>query len=284
MKILGTGLTGLVGERVVKLLSDTYEFEQSYDDITDKIGISKKIETSDADCVLHLAAKTNVDGCEEDKNKGIEGAAWKVNVIGTKNVTDACSSSNKKLIYISTDFVFDGEKKDKYYEEDTPNPINWYAKTKYEGEKIIQSTNLDWIIARIAYPYRANFKRMDFARKLKDLLQNGQEIKAVYDQTITPTFIDDIANALKVLIENKEKGIFHVVGSQPLSPYDAAVLIADVFDSPKAKISKIEREKFFKNRAPRPFNLSLGNDKIQRLGIKMKTFEEGLKEIRKQIS
>ena len=132
--------------------------------------------------VLHMAAKTNVDGCEEDKarDKEIleykdpqkqeqawmeEKTAWTINVFGTQNIIDACQKTNKKLIYISTDFVFDGTKK-AYSEEDKPNPINWYAKTKYEGEKIIQNSGLDYVIARIAYPYRAFFERKDFVRAI----------------------------------------------------------------------------------------------------------------------
>ncbi len=91
MKILGTGLSGLVGSRVVELLKDKYEFEQSNEDITQKELIQNRIKNSDASIVLHLAAKTHVDGCEEDKEKGTEGEAWRVNVEGTKNIADVCS-------------------------------------------------------------------------------------------------------------------------------------------------------------------------------------------------
>ena len=164
MKILGTGLSGLVGSRVVELLNSVYEFEFSDTDITNKEAIDERIRSSNASIVLHLAAKTDVDGCEKDRTLGTEGDAWKINVLGTENVVEACEKNNKKLIYVSTDFVFDGETKSEYSEEDKPNPINWYARTKYEGEKIVQSSNFNWIIVRIAYPYRSNFKRKDFVR------------------------------------------------------------------------------------------------------------------------
>lgn len=283
MKILGTGLTGLIGSRIVELLNGTYEFEFSETNITDKETIDEKISSSNASVVLHLAAKTDVDGCEKDKILGINGNAWKINVEGTKNIVEACEESNKKLIYISTDFVFDGEKGSEYSEEDKPNPVNWYAITKYEGEKIVQNSNLNWIIARLAYPYRVNFQRKDFVRNLIHFFKNKEPLNMVTDHIMTPTFIDDIAFALDKLLKNNSKGIFHIVGSSFVSPYEAAVKIAEVFNFDKTLIKTITRQNFFKDRAPRPFRLAIKNDRIQKLGVKMKTFEEGLKKIKDQM-
>lgn len=285
MKVLGTGLNGLVGSRVIELLGSKYEFENlsrsTGIDIGDREGVLKKITSSNASLVLHLAAKTNVDACELDKSLGENGEAWKINVLGTQNIADACLQSNKKLIYISTDFVFDGAK-DVYGEEDIPNPINWYAQTKYEGEKIVQGLKTPWIIIRIAYPYRANFERVDFVRAILKRFQDGLSVSAVTDHIFTPTFIDDIAFALDVLIKNNSTGIFHAVGSQSLAPFDAAKLIAETFGFDQNKITPVTRAEFFKNRAPRPFQLRVKNDKIRGLGINMRTFEEGLQEILKQ--
>jgi dTDP-4-dehydrorhamnose reductase len=286
MKILGTGLTGLVGSRIVELLSTKYQFENISKstgvDIEDRESVLSAISASDAQVVLHLAAKTNVDGCETDKPLGQNGEAWRINVEGTRNVADACSKTNKKLIYISTDFVFEGTK-EFYSEDDVPNPVNWYAQTKYEGEKIIRDLKTPWIIARIAYPYRASFLKPDFFRAILDRLKNNESVSAVTDHIFTPTFIDDIALALNTLIKNNSQGIFHAVGSQSLTPFAAANLIADEFKLDKSKISKTTRADFFNHRAARPFQLSLKNDKITRLGVRMKTFEEGLREIKAQI-
>jgi len=286
VKILVTGSTGLVGSRIVELLSAKYQFENisrsTRVDIENKESVLSAISASDAQVVLHLAAKTNVDGCETDKSSGETGEAWRVNVEGTRNVVRACLKTNKKLIYISTDFVFDGTKK-AYSEEDIPNPVNWYAKTKYEGEKIVQDLKTPWIIARIAYPYRANFVKPDFFRAILNRLKNNEPVSAVTDHVFTPTFIDDIAFALDILIKSNSQGIFHVVGSQSLTPFAAANLIADEFELDKSKISKTTRSDFFSNRATRPFQLSLKNDKITRLGIRMRTFDGGLREIKTQI-
>ncbi|MEK7533952.1 MAG: SDR family oxidoreductase [Patescibacteria group bacterium] len=284
MKILGTGLLGLVGSRITALLKDRYEFESSDVDITDRQGIIERIKNSNASTVLHLAAKTDVDGCEKDKLLGENGDAWKVNVNGTKNVTDACQEGNKKLIYISTDFVFDGEKTLQYTEEDTANPINWYGKTKLEGEKIVQNASIPWVIARIAYPYRANFVRNDFLRTILKRLQGRKKVVAITDHIFTPTFIDDIAFAIDKLIKKEALGVFHVVGNEPLSPYDAVIAITKAFGFDQKDITKTTRSEFFRNRAPRPFHLALKNDKIGKLGVKMRTFEEGIQEIRRQIS
>ena len=286
MKILVTGLTGLVGSRVAELLSTRHEFNNisrsTGVDIENKKSVLSVISASDAQVVLHLAAKTNVDGCETDKSLGQNGEAWKINVEGTRNIAGACSQTNKKLIYISTDFVFDGTK-ETYSEEDIPNPVNWYAKTKYEGEKIVQDLKTPWIIARIAYPYRANFVRPDFFRAILNRLKNNEPVSAVTDHVFTPTFIDDIAFALDILIKSNSQGIFHVVGSQNLTPFAAANLIAGEFVLDKSKISKTTRSDFFSNRATRPFQLSLKNDKITKLGIRMRTFDGGLREIKTQI-
>jgi dTDP-4-dehydrorhamnose reductase len=302
-KILATGLTGLVGSRFEELLGDVYEFDQiSLDqgvDILDKETVSNKFSSSDASLVIHMAAKTNVDGCETDKERDKqilnfktsedrrkawmgEKTAWAVNVFGTQNIVEACQKTNKKIVYISTDFVFDGKKKS-YSEDEKPNPINWYAKTKYEGEKLIQTSGLDYIIARIAYPYRALFKRNDFVRGLIERLERNEKLNMVTDHIMVPTFIDDIANALDILIRMNQEGIFHIVGSQKVTPYEAAVKIAQEFGFDESLISKTLRRDYFAGKAPRPFCLYLKNDKIGKLGIEMSTLDKGLTEIRNQL-
>ncbi len=301
-KILVTGLTGLVGSRFTELLGDVYEFQvigrTSGVDILDKIAVQDMILSSDAQIVLHMAAKTNVDGCELDKDRDKEllqlsdsqkkeeiwvkeQTAWAVNVFGTQNIVEACQETNKKIIYLSTDFVFDGKKRT-YSEDDEANPINWYAKTKYEGEKLIKTSGLDYIIARPAYPYRAYFARNDFVRALIEKLQKSEKLNMVTDHIMTPTFIDDIVNALDILIQKDEKGIFHVVGSQAITPYDAAIKIGQTFDFDESLISKTTRREYFAGKAARPFCLHLKNDKIGKLGIEMSTFDKGIAEVKSQ--
>jgi len=245
-----------------------------------------------------MAGKTNVDGCELDKKRDKqildlkslkeqekawmkEQTAWAINVYGTQNIIEACQKSGKKIVYISTDFVFDGKKRN-YSEDDECNPVNWYAKTKYEGEKLVQDSGLESLITRIAYPYRAFFAKNDFVRALLGKLQKSEELSAITDHIMVPTFIDDIVNALDVLIQLGQKGIFHVVGSQTVTPYDAAVKIAREFDLDESLISKTSRREYFADKAVRPFCLYLKNDKIGKLGIEMSTFDKGIIEVKNQ--
>src|SRR6185312_1770816 len=162
MKIFTIGGSGLVGTRIVELLQDTYTIDDlsltNGVDITDPKSLDVIRNDKEHEFVLHIAAKADVEGCEKDKDLGEEGAAFKINVIGTRNVVDACKAGNKKMLYISTDFVFDGKKEPpyKYKEDDTPNPVNWYAMTKYKGEEVIQESGVTYAIIRIGYPYRAD--------------------------------------------------------------------------------------------------------------------------------
>lgn len=297
-KILVTGLTGLVGSRLPELLEGAYEFQPIGVDILEKKAVLDAISASDAQIVLHMAAKTNVDGCETDKIRDQEildlinseeqaetwvreKTAWAVNVFGTENIIEACQKTHKKIVYFSTDFVFDGKKRF-YSEEDEPAPVNWYARTKYEGEKLIQSSGLDYIIARLAYPYRAYFERNDFVRTLIARLEKSEKLAMVTDHIMVPTFIDDIVNALDVLIHLNQTGIFHIVGSQAITPYEAALKIAQTFNFDESLISQTSRKEYFAGKAPRPFCLHLKNDKIGKLGIEMSTFDKGIGEVKNQ--
>jgi dTDP-4-dehydrorhamnose reductase len=289
MKLFTIGGSGLVGSRIHELLKDKYTLDDlsltNGVDITDPSSLDIIKNDKEHEVVLHLAAKADVEGCEKDKEQGEAGAAYKINVGGTQNVVDACHVSNKKLLYISTDFVFDGTKEPpyKYTEDDTPNPVNWYAMTKYKGEEVIQTSGVSYAILRIAYPFRADAFELknDFVHAIMGRLSKNMPITAVTDHIMTPTFIDDIAYAIDSIIDHNASGIYHVVGSQSLSPYDAFMLMADKLGYDKSLISKTLRVEFFKGKAPRPFNLSINNDKIKKLGVKMRTFEEGLKEIKK---
>lgn len=281
-KILGTGLTGLLGNRITELLSD-FEFtpvsRATGIDISSKESLEQVFARFDGDWVLHLAAKADVDGCEADRQQGELGDAWKINVLGTQNVADLCKTYNKKLIYISTDFVFDGTKElgESYTEEDIPNPINWYGETKFQGENAIKNSGVSYVILRIAYPYGiSNAAKKDFVRIIGGRLKEGKEIRGVSDHIICPTFIDDIAEGIRVCIKSNASGLYHMVGESPLSPYDIALLIAKKVGAPLSLVSQTTRDEYFKDKAPRPLNLYLNNGKIKTLNVSLKTFEEGL--------
>lgn len=307
-KILGTGLSGMLGSCIVDELHSRYEFfDMSFDsgvDIRDRESLRARVKEVDADIILHLAAKADVDGCENDRQKDkellsgieissstfakIEWDKWKdirsafaVNVYGSYNVASVCKELNKKLIYISTDFVFDGKEKALYTEGDTPNPINYYGLTKYWGEMVVEHILDDFIIARLAFPYGTHHEiRRDFVQMIRDRFEKNQSVSGVVDQMITPTYAPDIACAIDHLITHSiSRSIVHICGSESLSPYDSVVAIAKQFGYDTQMIQKITSEDFYKNRAPRPQYLSISNKKMTKRGVSFKTFTEGLKHV-----
>lgn len=272
MIIAITGANGLVGSRIIELLHNEFTFipiHQESCDITNKEQVLTHINTIDFDILLHLAAYTNVDGAEKKPE-----IAYKINVEGTKNIFDAVRQKNKKIIYVSTDFVFDG-KHPPYDEDALPNPLAVYGKTKYEGEKIIGNEGM---IVRISYPYRAVFEpKRDFARTIRHLLEQGKTITMVTDSLMTPTFIDDIAFSFKHLCMHYSPEIFHIVGATSLSPYDAGKLIAKVFGFNENLIQPTTYEEYFKGKALRPHNSSMISKKNN--FHPMSTFEQGLRKL-----
>jgi len=276
LKIALTGANGLVGSRIIELLKNDFLFiplPQSKMDITNKEEVKKIIAETDFDIFLHLAAYTNVSGAETNKE-----LCYKINVDGTKNVFDVVQKKGKKFIYISTDFVFDG-KNPPYYEDSLPNPLGVYAQSKYQGEKIVQGKAM---IVRISYPYRAYFdKKRDFFRTFKTYLEQKKELFMINDSLMTPTFIDDIAYGLKYLFKNYSPEIFHLTGGKAISPYEAALLIADKFNLDKSLIGKTTYKEYIKNKPGLPQYSDIRSKKNN--FWKMKTFEEGLNEVVKQL-
>ncbi len=291
-KIIGTGLSGLVGSRIVELLSDKYEFiDFSLDtgvNVLDKESLTAAFaKNSDAVAVLHMAAFTDTNGAWEQRgNKS--SICYQLNVEGTHNILELAKQYNQYFIYISTDFVFDGTKTTPYIEIDTPNPIEWYGETKYLGEKVVTDSGYNAAIVRITYPYRANFdKKPDIVHKVLTKLQNGEVVKMFSDQTCTYTFIDDIANGIDKFFENKYTGIYHLVGSSSHSPYEMSKLVAKTFGYDENLVQASSLEEYIKSQpeGSRPWQKCLitSNQKVKDLGIEMKTLEEGLMEIKKQI-
>lgn len=288
MNIIGTGFSGLVGSRVVELFSPEFSFEnlslETGVDITQKDIVTARIAASSAPWVFHFAAKTDVDGCEKEKDQRVKSEAWHINVEATESIVSVCKETKKHLLYISTDFVFDGND-DLYTEEDTPNPQSWYAKTKHEGELLVHTLGELGLIVRIAFPYRAtNDGKKDFFHRMLTVLESGKDLTACSDQLFVPTFIDDIATALVSLAGQQAFGIYHVVGSQALSPYEAGQKVAAAFGYDQKRVRETQFSDFYQGCAPRPFHANLSNVKITKFGLKMSTFDEGLAAVKRQLT
>lgn len=270
LRIAITGSTGLIGSRVIELLKSDFEFVpilQEEVDITNKEQVFNFIKGLEFDLLFHMAGFTNVDAAEKNKE-----LVYKVNVEGTKNVFYATLAKKSKFIYVSTDFVFDGTHPP-YFEDSPPNPLGYYAQTKYEGEKIVGK---EAMIVRLSYPYRAKYElKRDFVSNIRNQLEQQNSLRMVIDSVITPTLVDDIAFALKYLFNNFSPEIFHIVGADSISPYEAGKLIAKTFNFGESLIRPFKFEEYIKGRAKRSQYSEIKSKKNN--FYKMKTFAEGLR-------
>lgn len=288
LKVLSTGMSGMVGSRVGELL-DWQFLDMSLDrgvDITDRGAVEEFIEEHQAPVLLHMAAFTDVNQAWKQRGDK-QGAAYQVNVEGTKNLAEACKERDIHLIYISTDMVFSGEKDKPYAEQDERDPIEWYGQTKALGEEKIEEIMEAYTIARIAFPFKAGRQgKADLVDKIRAGLEEGSLYPQFTDMIITPTFVDDIAVALDEMIGVRPVGIYHVTGDSFVSSYQLAQEVAEVFGFDKEEIKKGSLEGYLKkNPKARPYQkvLKMDNSKLKReLGVKMRPIREALEEVRKQ--
>jgi len=288
MKILIIGASGFVGEKIYNVLSSDFEVIGTYStkkkhnfehlDMSNRESVIKLISKIKPNVVIHTAGITNVDFFEENPEE-----IQRVNIQGAKNIIHACLKINSKLIDISTDYVFDGEKGN-YTEEDRPNPISVYGKAKLEEEDLVKNSGLNYLILRISVPYgyNASYDKQTFEKWIINNLKNNKEIKVIDDQFNTPTLIDDIANAVKKLIELNRTGIYHVTGSEKISRYDFALKVTEIFGLNEDLIKKL-KTKDLNWKAKRPKDSSLNINKLRKEGINMSNINEGLNKMKKQM-
>jgi dTDP-4-dehydrorhamnose reductase len=266
-----TGATGLIGSRVVELLSDQFSFIplriEDGIDITNATLLEQKLNNIRFDFLLHFAAYTNVDRAEIERD-----LCYTINVEGTRNVMNLCEAKNAKLVFTSTDFVFDGRSKHPLHENSTPNPIGYYGRTKYDAEQLVKNNAM---IVRLTTPYRKHFpQKKDVVRVIRSFLEEGKRVAAITDNLVVPTFVDDIALALGCLVRNYATGIFHVVGPQAISSFQMSQMIARRWGLNESLITQTTHEEYSQNRAPRPQFSNIITTKD--LGVVMRSFEEGL--------
>jgi len=256
-KTLIIGASGLVGQVVCKILSEKYSYDlltpnHNQLDVSDKKGVVEFIKNSDVDRVILLAANTDVDGAEKDSGK----EARRVNVDGVVHVAEACKRFNKRLIYISTDFIFEGSKENPGpYRTDSKRPnintkyIGEYGRSKLLGELQVEKIGGDYTIVRICYPFGNKDSQKDFAIRTIKLLEAGYPLFS--DQQFTLTYIPDIATALDKLIKTKSKGVFHVSCHPVTSPFEFGKYLAEKVGL-DAEVKKGSLKKFMVGRTPKP--------------------------------
>lgn len=219
MKVALTGAGGMLGAAVKDELSDmdVFPFTRKDFDITDLDHTVKAIRETKPDILIHAAAFTNVDQCESEPEK-----AYLVNGIGTRNVAIACDEVRCPVVYISSDYVFDGSKKSPYNEWDRTNPINTYGISKLMGEQFVSTMTNRFYIVRTSWLFGRHGGH--FVDTMIKLLTEKDRVDVVNDQTGSPTFTRDLAKALGELI-GKGYGIYHVTNSGTCSWYEFAVMI-----------------------------------------------------------
>lgn len=238
-------------------------------DITDVDAVDKVFASLRPDCVVHCAAMTSVDSCETDKY-----TAWEVNVDGTRNIVRACGKYGASLVYISTDYVFDGTKGN-YVETDVPNPLNHYARTKLAGE-MLAGTLGNHLILRSSVMFSSGGK--NFVSWVRDSLSKGQT-KIVTDQINSPTLAAELADAVLKLVELKATGVYHTAGDERISRYDFAKAIAKVFRLDASRITAAMTAELFQ-KAVRPADSSLKIEKVKKLGITFSNAEKALRKLK----
>lgn len=215
MRVLITGVNGQLGTELVRTLdgrADVLGWDLPEFDITAS-GCAAAVAAAEPDWVIHTAAATDVDGCERDP-----GMAMAVNAEGTRRVAEGCRQSGAALIYVSTDFVFDGRQTSPYTEADAPAPLSVYGRSKVAGEEAVRETAPRWVIARTAWLFGAHGR--NFVKTIVGKAATGERLRVVNDQVGSPTYARDLAGALVRLLERNLCGVFHVTNSGFCSWYD----------------------------------------------------------------
>lgn len=226
-----------------------------YLDITDDIAVKGLINTLRPHIVFHTAAYTHVDGCEEHPER-----SQRINVEGTRSVAQACADIGVKLVFFSSEYIFDG-KHGPYTETDKPRPLNIYGKHKLEAETICQELNPTCLIVRptVVYSYLPTSK--NFAMQLIDSFEKDVEIKAITDQISTPTYAPNLASLTWELVKRNAEGIFNVVGPDLMNRDQFAHIIAEIFNFNSSLIMPV-KTKDISQRAKRPLKAGLSNQKL----------------------
>jgi dTDP-4-dehydrorhamnose reductase len=288
-KLLVTGANGLLGNKIIRLAQNNYVATPIHH-IKPLHSKSQKLDIRDANAVLnlfdkfepatviHTASETNVDKCEIEKEH-----AWKTNAQGTRNIAEACRKVSAKLVFISTDYVFDGEK-GLYSEEDKPNPVNYYGVTKLEGEKQVINYCENYAILRTSVLYGWHQWKQNFATWIINKLKQRQEITVVEDHYNTPTLAGNLAEVAIEVAEKDLQGIYHASGNERISRYEFAKQIAKTFDLNSDLIKPVKMSQVAAWIAKRPRDSSLDTGKIQKkIKTKPLNITEGLNKMKEEM-
>jgi dTDP-4-dehydrorhamnose reductase len=250
VRIAVSGAAGGLGRAflaVVPAEHEVHAFARRDLDVRRHDQVTEALSSVEPDVILHLAAMTSVDGCEDDPQRAAE-----TNVLGSFNVAVAARRTGALLLAVSTDYVFDGEKGEPYDERDLPNPLSLYAWTKYAGERAVLALAPDPLVVRTAWVFGA---ADDFLTSAVRRLREGREVGGIVDQVGSPTHVTHLAERLLPLVDSGVRGIVHLAGPEATTWHDVLVrarrlggLLGEVLEQKSDELGRL---------APRPANSAL---------------------------
>lgn len=301
-RVLITGSNGLLGQKLIDVFKNANRGAEIYQIIASSKGENRKkdidgyiyepLDITDREQVLSIANKyqphviintaamTNVDACEDNKEM-----CMKLNVEAVKYLVEASEQHNTHLIHLSTDFIFDGEG-GPYKEDDEPNPLSYYGKSKLLSEEIVQEAKCPWAIARtiIVYGTADNLSRSNIVLWGRQALLDGGELNIVDDQYRMPTLAEDLAKGCLQMVEHEAQGIYHLCGPDYMSIYEMIVRMAKYYGKPVDNIHRVSSSTL-NQKARRPPKTGFDLTKSRgSLGYEPRSFEAGLDVVEKQLT
>ena len=288
MKLLIVGASGVLGTRLhndaIEKKWDTLGTYCSHEhnglfylDLRDKKSINKVFNFFNPEVVILTGGITDVDFCEIKPR-----LAEEINIKGSIDLIKKTKEYNAKLVFLSTDYIFDGEN-GPYTEEDNPSPINVYGRTKLEVEEFIRASLREYLIVRTAQLYGINHRGKNFAVKIIHNMQKDKKVYAADDFYCTPTYVGSLSLGIIKLIENHRKGIYNIAGIDFLNRYEYVNKISDIFNLKKSLIQKVKL-KDLHLKAKRPEKTGLKVDKIKKeLDMLLYSCDKGLRLLKKEI-
>ncbi len=268
MRILITGANGQLGHELQRALKDHTLLLGIWPEFDVLKGVvEKQVLEAEAEVVIHTAAYTDVDGAERDPDN-----AMAINAVGTERVARAAAKSGSRLIYLSTDYVFDGKKSAPYGETDEPNPLNAYGRSKLEGERRALASCPNTLVVRTAWMYSAHGK--NFVKTVMELAHAQPELRVVGDQRGCPTHAGDLAEAMARMLSLNLRGVIHATGAGDCTWHEFACAIVSLMGVPVTVHAITTAEA--KRAAPRPAYAVLANRRLAKLGIVLPHWRDSL--------
>ena len=301
-KLFIIGIGGLTGHKIAELTKNNYELFGSYNnrnpkfEFVDQYNIDLKnferfedvINEINPDYIINTSGINNVDYCEDNKE-----LAYKINTNLVEQLTNLCEFKKIKLIQLSTDSVFDGNKNESYTEKDVPKPINTYGETKYQAEKISLKNPENLVIrASVLYGWlpkvltlipSSSMKSINFSQWLISKLENDETVHIVQDEYSSPIIVDDFVKSIIHLMKNDHNGIFHSAPNSKISRFEFCKKIADEFDF-KSELIIPTTIKQLGRKVPTGINKSLNSEKLSNTGFEFLTIEESIKLLKESIN